>query len=370
MTAVARPRASAASVLYDPPFYVEQTLDWVTRENPLFYGAVGDGSDENDAVQAALSAASATGGSGIVHIPNVNGDGEQVVFGVTGLVPPASRVRFSGVNAGTYSEGSMNRRSILRLVDGANDHLITAPNTVKSLEFDRIWLDGNKDGQSIETNCIELEPIVGSGGDTWFRMYRCNVSGFSGNGVHAGSQRGAGRLVDTTIYDCKNGVVLRGPDWLVHGCAIGGMVEDGIQSRNWTTKVIGCDVFNCRVGLQAFDVVSKLLAVIGNMFDQNRYSGLWLGGVSGTVVGNGFHGNSLEGEGLYPHINVVKSGYSLSANDFGESSGATPNQANYDILIASGESAVVVGNTRVPGSAISGHVGGAGLRLNSIDGFI
>ncbi len=164
--------------------------------DPRLFSARGDGkTDDTAALQKALDAAGAVGGA-VVLAPGVYGTGELHVH---------ERTAFIGTPAWRYSSSG---GSTLRLA-AADAFCLLNLTEAYGATIDGIALEGGKLGQGVHG--IALKRDKWAPHEDAFRIERCQVANFSGDGVH---------------LECA---------WCfsVRGCEFYGNKGDGLMLRGW-----------------------------------------------------------------------------------------------------------------------------------------
>jgi hypothetical protein len=215
------------------------------------FRAKGDGkSDDTKAIQSAIDAASSRGGS--VHVPP----------GVyrTGELQLRPHVSITGIPAWDYEHGF---GSVIRLADQHATCLLNITGAFGAT-IDGLALDGGKLGAGLHGVWLN-KPDYGKQEDT-FRIERCQVANFSGDGVRLTRAWCFSIRHSMIAYNGGDGISLRG--W------------DGFLLDNWLSG-------NQGAGFAAREENASC-TLTGNRIEWNREGVLIIGGDGYNITGNFF----------------------------------------------------------------------------------
>jgi Right handed beta helix region len=238
------------------------------------FGAKGDGkSDDTKSLQSAIDTAAARGGS--VHVPpGVYRSGELQ------LRPHVSII---GIPAWDYEHGF---GSVIRLAD-EQAHCLLNITGAFGATIDGLSLDGGKLGAGVHGVWLN-KPDYGKQEDT-FRIERCQIANFSGDGVHLTRAWCFSIRHSMIAYSGGDGILLRGWDGFLMDNWLSGNRGAGFAAReeNSSCTLTGNRIEWNREGILI--VGGNGYNVTGNFFDRAGTSGLAvLGGSQMAVTGNFF----------------------------------------------------------------------------------
>ena len=313
------------------------------------YGAKGDGTtDDTTAIANAITAASGSGGSGVVYFP----PGTYITSPIT--VPGATTLL--GANGGGYiswvgTSPNVNTVSQLKLKAASSGPLISpydggsVPSAYVTLR--NLWLNCN----GINQPAINLADN-GSGQQRNWLIDQCNVYNVnsanttSGYAVYIGQGQAGICIRNSTIFNGMggsgtrmgyNGLGWYGSDGLIYNLWLGGFTNAGFTAlggaNDYTFNWIGGGVFWNNTNV----IGGGGFTFTGVSFDHHQNDGVYIGSNGGNVttfVGCSFHTNSMQTTNTWSHINVA--GTSLYVNLAGchtekRDSGATSNNPAYFI---------------------------------------
>jgi hypothetical protein len=347
------------------------------------YGIKWDGvTDCTTGVEDALSDAYAKGG--VLLVPPAPSSAPYPII-IDSINIPYRRMTIFGYNQLSFNTGVYGRSSAFKLKSSARAAYVfcmaggnvnAGDVTAQNITMRGIQLDGNSANQTSGVHGIWMAPAT-IGEDALIEVDHCYIHHCTGDAIRSdinnGASRRASRITDCELYACLNGVQMFSSDGWIDRCNIGAMTEDGVQIRNWTTRVTNNNIWDNRNGIHCRIGEASLAVISGNGVDRNRYSGIIANG-SGTVVSsNILHANSrgeigdpgvtVDQNALNPHISVTGSGPVVVGNSFRDNGPAGGNLCSYDIFVASGVAANIgsnAGNGR-GNSNVYGHLGlGAG----------
>lgn len=185
-------------------------------------------------IQTAIDAC-ATAGGGTVFIPK----------GIwnTGPLKLKTRVRIKGEGFGT----------MLRLVNGANDHLISLNNSqVEQTQIENVWLDGNSANQSAGSwDVVNYDNTGYNNGNPFPSLgdpnhYMCRVSIVNGkrNGVYFAGTYQQSQLASVLVADCDvSSFYLDAPDIHLMGCVSRRSGLNGFYIAGNSSRLVNCKAF-------------------------------------------------------------------------------------------------------------------------------
>lgn len=251
------------------------TIDVVLGEPSVFdvtepvYGARGDGSTVNDdAIEAAVSAANAAGG-GVVYFP----DG---VYIIDSRIRPYPNITFRGASRDTtIIRRKANNTAPFDMFGGGDDPAGYNETTLGAVRWEHLTLDGNRQNQAGDDENSAVISISNSTNQDYFVVEDCRVVNFSygGMGVHI---KGASfvRIADTEFRD--------GGDSLFHAIYIRRVAYSIVRDNFF--KDIGADF----IKIQSVDQ-GDYAAVTGNV-GENGGRGVLIQDTSDFVVANNILG--------------------------------------------------------------------------------
>lgn len=275
------------------------------------FGAVGDGkSDDTAALQRAIDAAAAAGGAVFVS-PGIYLSGELH------LRPGSALVGIPGWN---YSEPG---GSVLRL-SGAEATCLLNLTDARGATLDGLALDGRGLGQ--KTHGIATNRAKWGEHEDNFRIERCQVLRFSGDGVHMACAWCFSVRHCMFGYNHGDGLSLRG--W------------DGFILDNWFSG-------NKRAGFAAREENAAVTFTANRIEWNEEENVLIVGGNSYNITGNYFDRAGTFGLALRKHGQQACAQFSITGNYFSRS-GKLASLESHDsgqILLDGAEGVTCIGNS-------------------------
>lgn len=249
--------------------------------NAKAYGATGDGTtDDTTAVQNAINAAAAVGGSGVCYIP----PGTYICSALT--IPPG--ITLQGASGQVFlNEGGIpnpNTVSCIKKKTASSSALISPYDGGANISSGVVLRELDLDGNSVSQRVIDL-PDQGSSVTRFWGIERCYIHDVGGAGyaVYVGNQNSGVYMDGCTVLNVPSGT------------GVGWYGADG------TINLTG--IGSCSVGLY-------LLGGASYEYFKMYGGGIWDGGFANVIVGgNGgaFYGTSFDHshqDGVYCSGNV------------------------------------------------------------------
>lgn len=317
-------------------------------EDVRWYGAVGDGStDDTTAVQAAITAAQATGGNRTVAIP-------ALTFSISGVTASADYVRIVG----------QGLQSVLSLRAGSNAYLVTVSKADTSNLTGFVLRD-------VELSCNCYGQTAASGG-----VRLVNASDFKIDGVYAheyytagiqfASDSGAtawssnGNITRCRFSLGKNSAdaantgygidLVDGEENFIAGNYLGfngkAHIHENVVGNN---SIIGNTFIADGIGISTNGSRTR---IEGNIFDAVQGDNILLVGADCMVIGNAFYDIGRNTSGTVPgiHFHWQASGHRIIGNIF-ESVGGTSQTRSFIYNEFNNTSLNVIANNRFNQSA-------------------
>jgi len=279
-------------------------------------------------------------------------------------------VSIIGENTNTMIGASTEGGTQLRLFEGTSSTYLLHYNIdVESGILKNIELNGNSYavGQTTITDGILL-PDATSITETNLRITNVIVKYFTGNGIKAGLKRGSGKVKSSTFWKCDDtAVYLNSPDWLIQGCSVGDS-DTGIFMSNWTEKIIGNDIWGCRVGIKMDSSSCRYITIANNVLDTLAEQSISSDSTSLieslSIIGNVFR--TLQ-TATVPCIQIEMQESTIIGNVFADPYDDSAPLTTYSIYMASdtrnnvfgnsfGASANTVGNASIGGTDASNKI--------------
>lgn len=320
-------------------------------QNVKDYGAVGDGvTDDTDAIVAALAV------GGITFFP-------AGTYIHRGLVL-SSGAHLMGVGSGGYVKNyapayqpsvPQEKRSTLKLKNGANVHAITIPVGVSHGLIEHLEIDGNKANQTSGSGygiCLNNATYAE---EAQWKFNKVYVHDTRMHGLYIGSNRQGCITTQSVYFACGtddstsgSGIVIAGTDTTVDACLIGVSWGDSIKILSSVNRIINTEVFSnvlsassAGAGIAIADGFGCSRNIVsGCTIDRCAGHGVYMGtgAMGNTFLANVFHSNSQKTNGASYHFYVKDNGNQLTGNQFYKNdSGASTNKPNYAVFISAGK---------------------------------
>lgn len=291
------------------------------------YGADGDGSsDDTSAIQAALDA------GGVTFFP-------PGIYATRQLIVPSGAV-LRGVNAGSFDLPDLpsSQLSILKLMDGTNDHLLYGPQEAQGVIVEDLQLDGNKYIQSDPCVGIYLEDAPNSCESRWV-LNRVYIHDFTLDGIYVGQNRRNNRIKNCAlISNYQNGLRISGTDSIIESCDVGLNASNGIDIGGCLTRISNCNVFWNQNGITIYQTIFGVV-ISGNGIDRNHKAGVHVEQNAREIIvsENVFCSNSQAQDDLHPHVKIDDEASAVvGSNVFTRPAGGLSNRPSYAVELGSG----------------------------------
>lgn len=295
------------------------------------FGADGDGTTDNTiAIQSALDA------GGVTFFP-------PGIYVTRQLIVPSGAV-LCGVNAGSFDMPDLpsSQLSILKLMDGTDDHLLYGPQETQSVIIEDLQLDGNKFNQSSPCAGIYIEdapappppPYVHEA--RWI-LNRVYIHHFKLDGLYIGLNRRSNRVKNCVLVsNNQHGIRVLGTDSIIESCDVGLNGSNGIVIGGCLTRINNCNIFWNQHGI---NVIQTMFGVVisGNGIDRNYQAGVNVEQNAREIVvsENVFCSNSQAQDDLHPHVKIDDDASAVvGSNAFARS--VLANQPSYAVELGSG----------------------------------
>lgn len=265
---------------------------WTSVKGPS-YRAAGDGTtDDTTAVQAAITAVAAEGGT--VYFPP-----GTYICGPLSIPADSENIQFIG--AGRLV-------STIKLKDGSDDDLLTVP--VGPLpKFVNLEFDGNSDNNT-SGHILLFEDKVGSDFQGSGEFVYCTFVNAPEDAMHVGLGRANGVLDGCRIGPSGHrGFHTEGGDWTIRGTQIGDSGDIGLYCQGdgltWESSQVYRSAGAANMRLHN----CYTIRMFGGSLDSADKLGLWITGDASSargisVLGTTFFWNSMAGSGLHSDIKV------------------------------------------------------------------
>jgi len=326
------------------------------------FGATGDGlGDDTQAIQDALDA------GGTTLFP-------AGIYTVRRLTVPSGAI-LRGIGGGSFDmpELPASQFSVLKLLDGAEDHLLYGPPESQRVIIEDLQLDGNRYNQTATSCGIYLEagaapPPPPYTQEAQWVLRRVYIHDCRTDGLYIGANR-RNNLVDacTFAHNRQHGINIWGTDCTFrasNGVANGAY---GINVGAALTRILGGNLCWNLIGV---NVISQTFGMVltGAGIDRNYRQGVRLepGAVEGVVSSNVFGSNSQEADGVYAHVLVGEGCRAVvCGNAFVALAAGLPYKPSYAVELEAGAWA-----TGIEHSALSPNSTSQGLsNARALDGW-
>ncbi|MEV7135674.1 glycosyl hydrolase family 28-related protein [Arthrobacter sp. NPDC093128] len=313
------------------------------------FNAAGDGiTNDTAAIQAALN----TGRN--VYIPG----GRYSI--TSSLVMATKGQRLSGAGCGNFldlADTSDSARTTLRLLAGANCDIIRVAPKTPGIDIRDLQLYGNRLFQSGDSTGIHVMDTPDDGTGVKSEQPKLTdivIRDMYTDGVRIGFNAVSSFLNNVAVYNSgRDGIRMDYTDSRITNCEVGHCIGDGIAVRQWTTKIIGCDIWGNKTGV-SFYSGGRNGQVIGCCINGNKQNGVAMLDSGNLLVGCELHDNSNGAASTYHNVFIGAGPASVQACNFGAQGGLTTAS---NIYIAAGVSADIGGHAFQSGSAASNYSG-------------
>jgi Pectate lyase superfamily protein len=292
------------------------------------------------------------------------------VYLVKRLTPPKYTV-LEGEGGGSQHPQQWDKVTVLKLMDGTNDHMFYGGDGEEYVTLRDLHLIGNKGAQTTAGCGVYL--VDAAAQEAQWRLERVVIRDFKGDGVYLGNNRRATRIIDCNIYGNDGyGVRITGTDNIITTSLIHNNALDGIAINSAVNKVISCEVFRNQAGINLMSSCQHT-SVIGCGIDKNQRQGVLIDGFNNMIISNTIRSNGIETDNTYSHIEVKRSRNAIIGNVFAHEDTVSSNMAKYCIgIIGSLTDIYVFGNMPdlIVGSSRSGFINKPEIAIGYINNSI